>query len=333
MIYSHTLGAVVNGGTSSANGAQISCGATAAVTAVQCVIGTSCGAVIGFSGGASGIGVSVSFPPSSIFSTSKAYSRTCLLIADPQYSGCGSDSEVPCGQTGGGGGCLCDTEGCPGREQCDDDTCLCVNMSPIIVDTTGKGFKLTSADAGVVFDMLGNGHPSKMAWTAAGSGNAFLALDRNHNGKIDSGKELFGNLTDQPSSSERNGFSALAVFDQPENGGNGDGIIDWHDAVYSRLVLWIDENQDGISQVNELHTQQELGVFSISLHYRDVQRYDEYGNWFHYRAALNPNSLDGESKDGRWLYDVFFEVDKKTNGPASAARKPNLISAAEHRLH
>jgi len=147
-----------------------------------------------------------------------------------------------------------------------------------------------------------------MAWTAASSGNAFLALDRNHNGMIDSGKELFGNMTEQPDSSERNGYAALAEFDKPENGGNGDGIIDSRDAVYSRLLLWIDENHDGISQPNELHTLPELGVFSISLHYTDDHHEDSYGNWFHYKAALNPSLLDGTSKDGRWTYDVFFEV-------------------------
>lgn len=102
---------------------------------------------------------------------------------------------------------------------CNYGTCGCNNSSPIIVDTTGHGFHLTSAGNGVFFDILGDGHPIQIAWTDADSGNAFLALDRNHNGVIDSGKELFGNVTEQPNSAGPNGFLALAEFDKPENGG------------------------------------------------------------------------------------------------------------------
>jgi hypothetical protein len=50
-------------------------------------------------------------------------------------------------------------------------------------------------------------------------------------------------------------------------------------------------------------------VFSLGLHYRDDRHlFDQYGNWFHYQAAVNPNPQDGESRDGRVTYDVFFEV-------------------------
>ena len=180
-----------------------------------------------------------------------------------------------------------------------------------IVDTTGKGFHLTSAEDGVAFDISGTGHPVKMAWTASDSGDAFLALDRNHNGKIDGGKELFGNYAEQSpcedgTNSCFNGYRALAEFDKPENGGNGDGIIDSRDAVYSKLLLWIDTNHDGISQPNELHTLPELGVYSIALKYHDGHFRDEYGNWFRYSSALNPDPQDGTSKDGRANYDVFF---------------------------
>ncbi len=197
----------------------------------------------------------------------------------------------------------------------------CPPVSPTVVDTTGGGFHLTSADDGVVFDIRGDGHPIKLAWTAGNWGNAFLALDRNHNGKIDNGRELFGNFTAQPASDHPNGYLALAEFDKPENGGNGDGIVDERDAVFSHLLLWIDENHDGISQPNELHTLPELGVYSISLHYRDDRHFvDQYGNWFHYQAALNPDPQDGESKDGRVTYDVFFQAADQAVEPVSSTQ-------------
>ena len=156
------------------------------------------------------------------------------------------------------------------------------------------------------FDIRGDGHPILVAWTAPGSGNAFLALDRNLNGRIDSGKELFGNFTEQQKSPDPNGYLALAEFDRPENGGNGDGIIDKRDAVYSKLLLWIDANHDGVSQPEELHTLPELGVYSISLKYRYEKNVDQFGNEFSYRGVLNPDVADGTSHDGRYTYDVFF---------------------------
>ena len=184
-------------------------------------------------------------------------------------------------------------------------SCPCTpTNSPIIVDLTGDGFFLTSAANGVKFDIANSGTPIQIAWTA-NANNAFLVLDRNGNGVINSGAEMFGNFTPQPSSTHPNGFLALAVYDDPMNGGNGDGVIDARDTIFSSLRLWVDANHDGISQPDELHTLPELGIYSISLDYVLSERKDQYGNLFRYRARLN-QGLHGPADVGKTAYDVFL---------------------------
>lgn len=183
--------------------------------------------------------------------------------------------------------------------------CACeLGNSPIILDIDGKGFNLTSAAGGVSFDISGTGNPVQMAWTAQGAENAFLALP-GADGLVHNGQQLFGNFTPQPPSSSPNGFAALAVYDLPANGGNGNGVIDSGDAIYSSLRLWIDENHDGICQPEELHTLASLGVNSISLHYTLSKKVDQYGNVFRYKAPVDPNAPDPDHV-GRTAYDVFF---------------------------
>jgi hypothetical protein len=178
--------------------------------------------------------------------------------------------------------------------------------SPIILDLNGKGFALTDAAHGVKFDISGTGSPVQMGWTAPGADNAFLCLP-DSDGKCDDGKDLFGNFTPQPHSDNPNGFAALAVYDDPKNGGNGDGVIDARDAIFSSLRLWIDANHDGVSQPEELHTLPSLGVNSISLTYKLSEKEDQYGNRFRYRAEVNPDDPDA-ARVGRTAYDVFFVV-------------------------
>ena len=204
----------------------------------------------------------------------------------------------------------------------------CCNESPILIDIGGQGFSLTSAASGVTFDMAGTGNPIQIAWTAPGANNAFLALP-GADGLVHNGKELFGNFTPQPSIAIRNGFAALAVYDDPKNGGNADGVIDERDAIFSSLRLWIDTDHDGISQPNELFTLPSLGVNSISLNYKADLRVDQYGNLFRYRAQVNPGS---PTNTGRMAYDVFFStLTQAGSAILSAASKCTVPETKEER--
>ena len=118
----------------------------------------------------------------------------------------------------------------------------CKTGSPIILDPDGEGFHLTDLAHGVTFP-TGPGQPRiQMSWTDPRYHNAWLALDRNGNGLIDDMTELFGDYTPQPKSDSPNGFNALAVYDDPAKGGNGNGRIDPRDAIYPSLRLWVDKN-------------------------------------------------------------------------------------------
>jgi hypothetical protein len=115
-----------------------------------------------------------------------------------------------------------------------------VTAAQIVVDIGGEGFQFTSALDGVFFDLGGDDRLDHIAWTLPATDQAFLALDRNENGIIDHGTELFGNMTPQSGTGAKNGFLALAEYDKPENGGNGDGIIGPADTIFRSLTLWLD---------------------------------------------------------------------------------------------
>ena len=206
-------------------------------------------------------------------------------------------------------------QSCPAGAYCTSAGWQCSPTSPIIVDTKGEGFHLTDVLHGVKFAFTPGLAAVQMSWTDPAFGNGFLVLDRNGDGIINDGSELFGNLAPQPPSATPNGFLALAVFDEPANGGNGNGLIDPGDGVYPKLRVWIDANHNGVSEPGELHALKELGVGRIDLKYRQSGYVDEFGNQFRYRAKI----WDAAGRDHDTCYDVFLQ----TAGPDGAPSAQN----------
>lgn len=174
-------------------------------------------------------------------------------------------------------------------------------QTPIVINFGNGDYLLTGANSPVLFDMSGNGTPINIGWTAAGANEAFLWLDRNHNGKVTSGAELFGNFTPlKDGQLAQNGFEALREYDD-----NHDGVIDENDAVWDRLMLWRDLNHNGISEPNEIGTLARSGVTQIDLSYHWTGRLDAYGNAFKYESTV-------WLAEGRFrprpkpVYDIFF---------------------------
>ena len=131
---------------------------------------------------------------------------------------------------------------------------------PLTFDLDGAGLETVSAQtSGVLFDHDGDGIREGTGWVSSDDG--FLVLDRNANGTIDNGAELFGDSTPLNSGGNAaDGFAALAQEDT-----NADGVVNASDTRWSDLRVWRDLNQDGVSQAGELFTLDALGIASINV--------------------------------------------------------------------
>ena len=122
---------------------------------------------------------------------------------------------------------------------------------PLAIDLNNDGIKGTNLDYKINFDLDNNGFKEATSWID--NNDAFIAIDKNNNGAIDNGSELFGNKSISNNAyaytnpNAKNGFEALSEFDS-----NNDGIIDEKDKEFTNLLLWQDKNSNGISETDEL---------------------------------------------------------------------------------
>ena len=139
---------------------------------------------------------------------------------------------------------------------------------PLVLDLDGDGIETVSHKAykGALFDHDGDGIRTASGWVASDDG--LLVVDRNGDGIINDGKELFGDsYVLKDGTHAVHGYAALAEYDS-----NSDGVVDAKDADFDKLRVWRDLNQDGVSQKEELFTLEEVGVQSLNVAYQDSNR-------------------------------------------------------------
>lgn len=151
--------------------------------------------------------------------------------------------------------------------------------SPILLDLDGDGLDLVGLGDTVLFDINADGIADEVTWTSGLGKDGFLVYDRNGNGRVDDGSELFGNSSLlRDGSLAPHGFRALAELDEESAGGNFNLEIDGRDKVYDVLGVWFDFNHNGVSEADELFRLSQLGISRLEFSYLTSQQTDEHGN-------------------------------------------------------
>jgi VCBS repeat-containing protein len=125
---------------------------------------------------------------------------------------------------------------------------------PVALDLDGDGIEMVTKAHGVAFDVDDSSYLKQTAWIKGD--DAFLVLDRNYNGEIDSGKELFSNSTVALS---RRGLAGMAWVDA-----NYDGKLTAADPVWKELKVWRDADQDGMQDAGETQGLDALGIGELN---------------------------------------------------------------------
>ena len=172
-----------------------------------------------------------------------------------------------------------------------------MHLSPIVLDLNGDGIKTLSIDAGVQFDLGATGQKVRNGWLDPNDG--LLVLDRNKDGLINDGTELFGTSTILSSGEKAaQGYAALQTMDT-----NGDGVISNQDTGWADLQVWTDRNSDGVSQTDELAGLDSLGITQLGAQPTATSIADN-GNWVGLISSFE--TVDGATHD---MADVWFAVD------------------------
>lgn len=211
---------------------------------------------------------------------------------------------------------------CSGEDQCNNtpgatwvaSTCTC-QTSPLVIVMSGDfDGAFTSPENGAPFIMLPSGGPALWAWPAVGKDRVgWIVRDRDGNGQIDSGSELYGGATPQstPAGQPRHGYTALKEEDT-----NGDGRITSDDVNFSHIAVWFDRNRDGITQNGEIVPLGRLGIVSLDTNYQTISQVDRFGNRFEFQSKAVQQR--GRVMRELVVYDIY---PKSVKLPPPSARR------------